>query len=59
MQIHLAREAQIALLKANEILIIVPAEYSDFSNIFSEKHAVVLPEYTKINTHTIDLKEDK
>ena len=59
MIIHPAREAQIALLKANEAPVTIPVEYSDFSDVFSEKSAAELPEHTEINTHAIDLEEGK
>ena len=59
MTIHPARQAQIALLKAEEAPVTVPAEYSDFADVFSEKYAAVLPEHTEINTHAIDLEEGK
>ena len=59
MTIHLSCLAQIASLKAKEAPVTVPAEYSDYSDILSEKLAVVLPEHTKINTYTIKLEEGK
>ena len=34
MAIHLASQAQIALLKAEKALAIVPEEYSDYTNVF-------------------------
>lgn len=34
----------------------IPKKYLDFVNVFSEKSAVELPEYTDINNHIIDLK---
>ena len=33
--------------------------YLDFTNIFSEEKALVLPERTKLNEHTIDLEDGK
>ena len=57
MLIYLAREAQIALLIAKEV--IVPAKYSDFADIFSNELAKMLPERTGINKHVIKLKGDK
>ena len=56
MAIHPAREAQIALLVAEEVKI--PTEYSDFSDVFSEKKASILPEVTELNQHAIELQED-
>ena len=55
--IHPTQKAQIALLLAKEIIVL--AEYTSFANIFSEKLAVVLPEQTSINEHTIKLVEGK
>ena len=57
--IHLARQAQIDLLKVEETPATVPEEYLDYADVFSEKLAIVLPEHTEINTHAIDLKEGK
>ena len=45
--IHPAREVQIALLPTKEVTI--SKEYSDFSDVFSEEKASVLPEITKLN----------
>ena len=59
MTIHPLREAQIAALKQYEAPTKVPAKYSDFSNVFSEKEALVLPEQTDLNKHAIELEEDK
>ena len=39
--------------------VIVPAEYSDFANVFSKKSAEVLPECIKINEHAIKLEDGK
>ena len=57
MSIHLAWEAQIALLIAKKV--IVPAEYLDFANVFSKELAEMLPERTRINEHTIKLEDRK
>ena len=51
--IHPTREAQIVLLIVKEVKIL--AKYSDFSDVFLEKKALVLPEITKFNQHTIEL----
>ena len=37
----------------------VPAEYSDYSNIFSAENAVELLENIRMNEHSIKLKGDK
>ena len=55
MAIHPSREAQIALLVAEEVKI--PTEYSDFSDVFSEEKASILPEATELNQHAIELQE--
>ena len=55
--IHPDRAAQIASLLTKEVKI--PDEYLDFTDVFSEKKALVLPERTKLNEHTIDLKDGK
>ena len=55
MAIHPAREAQIASLIAEEVKI--PTDYSDFSDVFSEEKASVLPEITDLNQHAIELQE--
>ena len=55
MSIHPAREAQIASLVAEEVKI--PTEYSDFSDVFSEEKASILPEATELNQHAIELQE--
>ena len=55
MSIHPAREAQIASLIAEEVKI--PTDYSDFSDVFSEEKASVLPEITDLNQHAIELQE--
>lgn len=59
MAIYSVHKAQIALLKAKEALVTLPAKYSDFVDVFSKKLAAVLLEHTKINIYAIDLKEDK
>ena len=51
------REAQIAFLLTEEVKIL--DKYSDFTNVFSEEKALVLPERTELNEHAINLKDDK
>ena len=53
------REAQIAALKQDKAPTKVPAKYSDFSDGFSEKEALMLPERTNLNKHAIELEGDK
>ena len=58
-EVHLDRKVQIAALVADKALVTISAEYSDFEDVFSKESTAVLPEYTEINTHTIDLEEGK
>ena len=51
--VHPSRQAQIASLDVEEVTI--PAEYSDYTDVFSPDSAVELPEHTGINDHPIDL----
>ena len=57
MLIYPFRQAQVAVLTSKETGI--PAEYSDFSNVFSLDSAAELPEYTGINDHPINLLDNK
>ena len=59
MTIYPEHKAQITLLKAKEAPVSVPAEYSDFANVFSEKLTAVLLKHIEINTLAINLKELK
>ena len=59
MEIHPDREVQVAALIADKAPVAIPAEYSDFEDVFSKESAAVLPEHTEINTHAIDLEEGK
>ena len=51
------RAVQIAFLLTKEVKI--PDEYSDFTDVFSEEKALVLPECTKLNEHAINLEDGK
>ena len=55
--IHPDRAAQIAFLLTEEVKI--PDKYSDFTDVFSEEKALVLPEHTELNEHAIDLEDGK
>ena len=55
--IHPARKAQITALDIEKM--IVPPEYSDYANIFSETSAAELLKHTGINDHSIELVNDK
>ena len=56
-RIYPDREAQIASLLTKEVKI--PDEYSDFTDVFSEKKALVLPKRNELNEHAIDLEDGK
>ena len=55
--IHLDRKAQIAFLFTKKVKI--SDEYSDFTDVFSEEKALVLPECTKLNEYAINLEDSK
>ena len=55
--IHPDRAAQIASLLIEEVKI--PDKYSDFTNVFSEEKALVLPERIELNKHAINLEDSK
>ena len=57
MSIYSFFQAQVATLTSEETGI--PAEYSDFSNVFSSDSVAELPEYTGINDHPIYLLDNK
>ena len=57
MPIHLALKAQIILLVIQKVQI--PSEYSDFSDIFSEKKDLILPEAINLNQHIIELQKSQ
>ena len=56
-EIHPNRKTQIASLLTEEVKIL--DEYSDFTDVFSEEKALVLPERTELNEYTINLEDDK
>ena len=49
----------VAGLKKDKALTEVPTKYSDFSDVFSEKKALVLPEQSDLNEYAIKLERDK
>ena len=57
MPIHPSCQAQVAILTSEKTGI--PAEYSDFFNVFSSNSAAELLEHTGINDHLIDLLNNK
>ena len=52
-------EAQIVALIFNKALIIVLAEYSNYSNVFLIEYAVEFLKQIKINNYAIELEESK
>ena len=59
MPVYSKRQAQVGALLFNKAPTEVPAEYSDYSNVFSAENAAELPENTGINEHAIKLEEGK
>ena len=53
MAIYPVKKAQIVLLVAKKVQILF--EYSDFSNIFLEKRALILSKATNLNQYAIKL----
>ena len=56
--IHPAKKVQITLLLVEKVTI-PAAKYPDFTNVFAEKSANILLEQTKLDKHTIELKQGK
>ena len=56
---HSKKQAQVKTLLFNKAPTEVPAEYSDYSNVFSVEYRAKLSENTGINEHTIELEEGK
>ncbi len=59
MTIHPSRAAQIAALQWNKAPTEIPAEYSDYIDVFSSDLAIELPENTSLNEHALELVEGK
>lgn len=57
MTIYFLQKTKIAILKQNKALSEVPTKYSDFSNFFSEKKALV-QKRTQFNQYVIKLEKD-
>ena len=55
--IHLAKQAQLALLLTKKFTVLV--EYLDFADVFLETSANVLPKRTGGNEHAIELEKAK
>ena len=58
-QIKVQNGAQVRDLIFNKAPTEIPAEYSNYSNIFLVKNVAELLKYTKINDYAIELEEDK
>ena len=58
-EVHPNWKVRIATLIADKALVIIPAEYLDFKNVFFKESTAVLPEYIEINTHAIELEKGK
>ena len=59
MPVHSEKQAHVGALLFDEAYTEVPADYSNYSNVFSVENAAELLENTRINEHAIKLKEDK
>ena len=59
MPVHSERQAQVGALLFDKAPTKVPAEYSDYSDVFSAENAAELPENTGMNEHAIKLEEGK
>ena len=55
--IHPDKKAQIASLLTK--IVKIPDKYSDFTNVFSEEKALILPERTELNEHAINPENSK
>ena len=56
MPMHSEKQAQVGALLFDEAPTEVPAEYSDYSDVFSAENAAELLENTGINEHAIELE---
>ena len=59
MPVNSKKQAEIRALLFDKALTEIPAEYSDYSNIFSAENAVKILKNTGINEHAIKLGKDK
>ena len=59
MPMHSKKQAEIGALLFDEAPTEVPAEYSNYSDVFSVENAAELPENTGMNEHAIKLEEGK
>ena len=59
MPVHSKKQAQVRALLFDEASTKVPAEYSDYNNVFWVENTTELLENTGINKHIIELEENK
>ena len=59
MPVHSEKQAQVGALLFDKAPTKVPAEYSDYSDVFSAENAAELLENTGMNEHAIELEKDK
>ena len=59
MPVHFEKQAQVGALLFDEAPTKIPAEYSDYSDVFSAENVAELPENTGMNEHAIELEEGK
>ena len=59
MPVHAEKQAQVGAILFDKAPTRVPAEYSDYSNVFLAENAAELPENTRINEHALKLEEGK
>ena len=58
-QAQIKAEVQVGALLFNKAPTQVPAEYSDYNNVFSAENVAELLENTRMNKHAIKLEENK
>ena len=59
MPVHSKKQAQVGALLLDKAPTKVPAEYSDYRDVFSAENAAELPENPGMNEHAIKLEEGK
>ena len=59
MPVHSKRQVHVKALLFDKASTAVPAEYSDYSNIFSGENAAELLENTEMNEHVMELEKSK
>ena len=59
MPVHAERQAQVGALLFDKAPTEIPAEYSDYNDVFLAKNVAELPENTEMNEYAIELEEGK